>query len=260
MSASTAVRKRSVTLNSMEPFLRKQKRERLRTTSINSIASGIASCVERQRSLTWHGVEDESSGLNFSCSPKFTPPPLNTAHDVADLKDFQDELESQEVIKHIITEELDTSLMDRDYDSQRCVAQCAAISQAVESRVKEITPPETKVVSVVYIGEIRDQGLEITSQCLWDPDSDNFVTASFRSKALFAVCTVFTVRYWVQKDRPLVNRYGTTFFKFKLFLELMFFTKVNKSIFRPVNNRSLFNQSVENFASIDCDLLELESS
>ena len=127
--------------------------------------------------------------------------------------------------------------MDRDYDSQRCVAQCAAISQAVESRVKEITPPETKVVSVVYIGEIRDQGLEITSQCLWDPDSDNFVTASFRSKALFAVCTVFTVRYWVQKDcfSPLVNRYWTAFFKFKLFLELMFFTKVNKSIFLPVN-------------------------
>lgn len=194
MSASTAVRKRSVTLNSVEPFLRKQKRERLRTTSINSIASGIASFVERQRSLTWHGVEDESTGLSFSCSPKCTLP-LNTAHDIADLKDFQDELESQEVIKHIITEELDSSLMDCDYDSQRCVTQCAAISQAVESRVKEITPPETKVVSVVYIGEIRDQGLEITSQCLWDPDSDNFVTASFRSKALFAVCTVFTVRY-----------------------------------------------------------------
>lgn len=194
MSASTAVRKRSVTLNSVEPFLRKQKREKLRTTSINSIASGIASLVERQRSSTWHGAEDESSGLNFSCSPTFTLP-LNTPHDIADLKDFQDELELQEVIKHIITEELDNSLMDCDYDSQGCVAKCAKISQAVELKVKEITPPETKVVSVVYIGEIRDQGLEITSQCLWDPETDNFVTASFRSKSLFAVCTVFTVRY-----------------------------------------------------------------
>ncbi|XP_078353011.1 dynein light chain Tctex-type 5-B-like [Oculina patagonica] len=195
MSAPTAVRKRSVTLNSVEPFLRKQKKDRLRTTSINSIASGIASfTAKRQRSSTWHGAEDESGGLSFSCSPKFTLP-LNTPHDIADLKDFQDELESQEVIKHIITEELDNSLMDCDYDSQRCVEQCATISQAVESRVKEITPPETKVVSVVYIGEVRDQGLEITSQCLWDPETDNFVTASFRSKTLFAVCTVFTVRY-----------------------------------------------------------------
>ena len=190
--APKAVRKRSVTLNSLEPFLRKQKRERLRTTSINSIASGIASFPERQRSLTWHGAEDEG-GLGGS-SPKLTLP-LNSAHDIADLKDFHDELESQEVIKHIITEELDRSLFDCDYDSERCVAQCADISQAVESRVKEITPHETKVLAVVYIGEIRDQGLEITSQCLWDPETDNFVTASFRSKTLFAVCTVFTVQY-----------------------------------------------------------------
>lgn len=194
MSASTAVRRRSVTLGSLEPFLRKQKRDRLRTTSINSIASGIASSVERQRSSTWHGAEVESSGLSLGSSSKLALP-SNTPHDIADLKDFPDELESQEVIKHIIKEELDNSLMDCDYDSQRCVSQCANISQAVELRVKEITPPETKLVAVVYIGEIRDQGLEITSQCLWDPETDNFVTASFKSKTLFAVCTVFTVHF-----------------------------------------------------------------
>lgn len=187
MSASTAVRRRSVTLSSVEPFLRKQKRDRLRTTSINSIASGIASSVERQRSSTWHGAEEESSGLSLGIS--------SSPHDIADLKDFQDELESQEVIKHILKEELENSLTDCDYDSQRCVSQCANISQAVELRVKEIIPSETKVVAVVYIGEIRDQGLEITSQCLWDPETDNFVTASFRSKTLFAVCTAFTVHF-----------------------------------------------------------------
>lgn len=50
------------------------------------------------------------------------------------------------------------------------------------------------------------------------------------------------------------------FFQFKLFLELIFSTKVNKSIFRLVNNRSLFQSVFEGFASIDCDLLEWESS
>ena len=184
-----------MTLNSLEPFLRKEKRERLRTTSINSIASGIASFEERQRSLTWHGAgEEESADLGLSCNPKLNLPTKAT-HDIADLEDFHDELESQEVIKQIITEELHRSLFDCDYDSERCVAQCANISQAVESRVKEICPREAKVLAVVYIGEIRDQGLEITSQCLWDPETDNFVTASFRSKTLFAVCTVFTIQY-----------------------------------------------------------------
>ena len=195
MSATRADRKRSVTLNSAETFLRRQKTaERLRSTSINSIASGIVSLAERQRSLTWHGVENESRALSLSSSPQFIQP-INTSQDIANISDFHDEHGCQEIIKQIITEELHKLLFDCEYDSDRCVAQCANISRAVESRVNETTPRETKVVAVVYIGEIRDQGLEITSQCLWDPDTDNFVTASFRSQTLFAVCTVFTVRY-----------------------------------------------------------------
>lgn len=189
MSVTNTTRKRSLTLTSLEPFLRKQKSERLRTTSINSLASGIASHDARQRSVTWHGTEEES----LSCLPKF--PPGDSSHDTADLEDFKDELETQEIIRRVIVEELDRLLSEVDYQGERCVAQCTEISQAVESRVKSITPEQTKVLSVVYIGEIRDQGIEITSQCLWDPDTDNFVSASFRSDTLFAVCTVFTVHF-----------------------------------------------------------------
>lgn len=191
MSVTNTTRRRSLTLTSLEPFSRKQKRERLQTTSINSIASGIASHDARQRSVTWHGTEEES----LSCSPKFPTAEPDSSHDIADLEDFKDELESQEIIRHVIVEELGRFLSDCDYHSERCVAQCTEISQAVESRVKSITPEQTKVLSVVYIGEIRDQGIEITSQCLWDPETDNFVSASFRSKTLFAVCTVFTVHF-----------------------------------------------------------------
>lgn len=183
-----------MTLTSLEPFLRKQKRDRLRTTSINSIASGIASCDIRQRSLTWHGAGDESPTTDLNYLRKFTPR-SDASNDIADLEDFKGEVESQEAIKDIITEELDRSLFDCEYNSDRCGIQCTEISQAVESRVKAITPEQTKVLAVVFIGEIRDQGIEITSQCLWDPEADNFVSASFRSKTLFAVCTVFTVRF-----------------------------------------------------------------
>lgn len=191
MSVTNTTRKRSLTLTSLEPFLRKQKSERLRTTSINSLASGIASHDARQRSVTWHGTEEES----LSCLPKFPPGEPDSFHDTADLEDFKDELETQEIIRRVIVEELNRFLSEVDYQGERCVTQCTEISQAVESRVKSITPEQTKVLSVVYIGEIRDQGIEITSQCLWDPDTDNFVSASFRSDTLFAVCTVFTVHF-----------------------------------------------------------------
>ncbi|EDO46965.1 predicted protein, partial [Nematostella vectensis] len=97
-------------------------------------------------------------------------------------------------LRQIISEELDSVLRDCDYDSERSVKQGSVISQRVEGRVKSAVKSGTKIVSVVYIGEIRDQGIEITSQCLWDSKSDNFATASFRNKSLFAVCTVFTMQ------------------------------------------------------------------
>ena len=183
-----AQRKRSITFSSIEPFLSRRSdpkvKEKLRTTSINSIASGIISSSSeiRPRAGTWHGKDnDEANSLT------------KIEGDVADLKDFDDELDSQEAIKQIITEELTRALDKCEYESEKCVEQCTAISQAVENRVKGVKSEDTKVVVVAYIGEVRDQGIEITSQCLWNPETDSFATSSYRNKSLFALCTVFTV-------------------------------------------------------------------
>ena len=113
--------------------------------------------------------------------------------EVADLKDFDDQIYSQEAIREIISDELDGALKHSDYGSENCVDQCIAISRAVESKVKRVKGEDTKIVVVVYIGEVRDQGIEFTSQCLWNPETDTFVTSSYRNKTLFALCTVCTV-------------------------------------------------------------------
>ena len=192
-------RKRSVTLNSLEPFLRRQKREKLRTTCVNSLASGIANI--RQRSQTWHGENEDTDGEEITAARSFAKP--LTGGDYEDVSDVNDELELQEAIRVIIDDELISQVGDCNYESDKCVEQCSRISQAVEKRVKGITPLDSKIVAVVYIGEIRDQGIEITTQCLWDPDVDNFATASFRNKSLFAVCTVFTVN-WMMKPTLVI--------------------------------------------------------
>ena len=182
-----AQRKRSITFSSIEPYLFCRARdphakEKLRTTSINSLASGILSSG-RQRAGTWHG-KDEETRVNAS---------ENVCDDIADLKDFDSEIESKDELKQIISEELTRALNDCDYESEKCVGQCIAISQAVESKVKRLKGIDTKVVVVVYIGEIRDQGIEVTTQCLWNPEDDSFATSSYRNKTLFSLCTVFTV-------------------------------------------------------------------
>lgn len=187
-----ALRKRSITFGSIEPYLFSrgrdpQAKEKLRTTSINSLASGILSCLpnSRSRAGTWHG-HDEFEEAKVKA-------PEEVCDDVADLKDFDDETDSQGKLKQIISEELSQALNDGDYNSEKCVGQCTAISQAVETKVKRLKGIDTKVVVVVYIGEVRDQGIEVTSQCLWNPETDNFATSSYRNNTLFALCTVFTV-------------------------------------------------------------------
>lgn len=187
-------RKRSLTLNSLDPFFRQDRhKERLKTSSINSIASGIAflSKGSRPRSCTWHGNEDQSSAIISGASNNNS----NNDNNIADIDDFtyENEFETNEKLRQIIAEELEQELQGKNYDSPNCVKQAAKISQGVESRVKSISKTDSKVVAVVFIGEIRDQGIEITSQCLWDPSTDSFATASFRNHSLFAVCTVFTV-------------------------------------------------------------------
>lgn len=192
MTSKIVSRKRSVTFNSLDPgFRQERQKERLKTTSINSIASGIAFFFNgrRPRSSTWHGDQEpdkrtESTNLELKSIARDS---------IADLKDFDKEFESNERLRQIVLEELEKQLEEKSYVSEECVKQAAIITQAVENRVRELTKTNTKVVAVVYIGEIRDQGIEITSQCLWDPDNDSFATASFRNNSLFAVCTVFTV-------------------------------------------------------------------
>jgi hypothetical protein len=190
---TTKSRKRSVTLNSLDPFFRQDRdTQRLKTSSINSLASGIAflSSGSRPRSCTWHGNEDDSSPVISGATRTNNN---SGSSSIADLKDFNNEFETNELLRQIVSEELENELEGKNYDSPVCVKQAAKISQAVETRVKSTTKKDTKVVAVVFIGEIRDQGIEITSQCLWDPLTDSVATASFRNRSLFAVCTVFTV-------------------------------------------------------------------
>lgn len=188
-------RKRSVTLNSLDPFFRHDRhKERLKTSGINSLASGIAflSNVSRPRSCTWHGNEDQSGPILSEAPSNNSNSNNNNNTDISDLS-HESEFDTNEKLRQIITEELEKELQGKHYDSPNCVKQAAKISQGVETRVKSISKTHTKVVAVVFIGEIRDQGIEITSQCLWDPLTDSFATASFRNHSLFAVCTVFTV-------------------------------------------------------------------
>ena len=56
------------------------------------------------------------------------------------------------------------------------------IAEQVKARIKqEMRIPRYKIVVQVIIGEMKDQGVRVASKCLWDADSDNYASYSYRN-------------------------------------------------------------------------------
>ena len=52
-----------------------------------------------------------------------------------------------------------------------------------------------KLVSIVNIGEKKDQGVRIGSRCVWDATRDNFAMVNFENPHLFATAAIYAVYY-----------------------------------------------------------------
>ena len=65
--------------------------------------------------------------------------------------------------------------------------------QVLKARVKDLMLSRYKIVSIVHIGQLKDQGLRMGSRCLWDQSFDTFTTYEYRNKFLFAVGTVYGI-------------------------------------------------------------------
>lgn len=68
------------------------------------------------------------------------------------------------------------------------------ISASIKMEVlKKLNLPRYKIVTQVIIGQMKDQGVSITSRCMWEPSSDNYTSASFKNKFIWASAMVFGI-------------------------------------------------------------------
>ncbi len=183
----------------------------LRTTSVNCLFNAIgqdsflSSPKGRPRSWTWHGYDNESiedKGV-FSLEEDLNQvtASLNAYNSEEDILDADNnvlpndhKLEKQ-AIKDIISDVLVTEFLNGHYDESVAIEQCALVSQRIQAAVRGMLDKEkeVKVVATVHTGEQKGQAVEVSCQCLWDPEKDNLVTVSFQDQSLFAICTVFIV-------------------------------------------------------------------
>lgn len=53
----------------------------------------------------------------------------------------------------------------------------------------ELDLPRYKIVVQVTIGEMKSQGVRVASRCLWDTDSDNYASYSFKNVSVWVFAT-----------------------------------------------------------------------
>ena len=93
----------------------------------------------------------------------------------------------------IIKEVLEHYLKDEKYDPKASKQLSMTLAQIIKDRVKELNYERYKIVCLVMVGQIGEQGLRNASRFCWDPNRDTFASGNFKNKSLFGVATVYAV-------------------------------------------------------------------
>lgn len=73
-------------------------------------------------------------------------------------------------------------------------------SQVIRARVKDLMIPRYRIVTLVHIGQLAGQSMQISSRYLWDASNDTFTSYSIKNSSLFGMATVYAVYLeWIIK-------------------------------------------------------------
>ena len=96
--------------------------------------------------------------------------------------------------RSIIRDVLEGHLRNKSYIAEESKRLSVEISEEIKRKVKAEVPVERyKLVCVVWIGQQLDQGIHITSRCLWNAQFDNFAQESYGNDHFFAQASIFAV-------------------------------------------------------------------
>ncbi|KAK2185543.1 hypothetical protein NP493_231g03067 [Ridgeia piscesae] len=96
-------------------------------------------------------------------------------------------------IEHLIKDVLEAYLRRIKYNPDRCSKLCQDLCSIIKTKTKELATSRWKLVVQVLVGEDTDQRVQMASRCLWNQATDNFASATFRNKSLFAIGIVYGV-------------------------------------------------------------------
>lgn len=96
-------------------------------------------------------------------------------------------------VQRAVAEKLDARLGGFEYSPREASTLVRALSEEVKDRVKEFRYERYRVVTVVTLGEVKDQDVRVASRCEWFTQCDTVVDYTWRSPHMFCNVLVFGV-------------------------------------------------------------------
>ncbi|XP_048749654.1 dynein light chain Tctex-type 5-like [Ostrea edulis] len=83
-------------------------------------------------------------------------------------------------------------LAKMEYDPVKCRDISQTVAVDILERVKQMGFKRYKIVTNVSIGSLREKpGMQFGSRCLWNKNTDNFVSVKYSNSSIFAVAMIY---------------------------------------------------------------------
>eukprot|EP00045_Choanoeca_perplexa_P000529 m.14874 g.14874 ORF g.14874 m.14874 type:complete len:164 (-) comp10364_c0_seq1:53-544(-) len=133
---------------------------------------------------------DHSTARDGSDMPRRPITPLENTYQLEPEVKF-----SSKAVLDIINEVLPAQLEEEEYELKSSRQMAKTLSTIITNRVKSLNFARYKIVTLVTIGEVADQGVRVASRGLYDQEKDTFVSGSYKNSSLFSVATVYGVYF-----------------------------------------------------------------
>ena len=96
-------------------------------------------------------------------------------------------------IQEFIKNGIEVCMRGYEFDANNLSAKTEEIAKSVREsvRVGAYQLSRYKLVVQVVLGEIKNQGLKISSKCLWDVNSDNYASYTHKTETFYCTAIVF---------------------------------------------------------------------
>lgn len=107
------------------------------------------------------------------------------------MKPYEEQKFSPPTVTAICKDVMDKMLADKVWTDEEETVWAVQITEQIKNRVRDLRYPRYKIAVQVVLGQNKNQGAQLASRCLWDAETDNYASYTFKNDALWCTAIVF---------------------------------------------------------------------